>query len=156
MDTAKITGRIKQLVDNYADGNVAKFAKDIGLSQQKVNRIFNIDTRTGKYPTATTDMLWAIAERYVNISPEWLLTGNGPMLKKISEKDLIHQSIIGDNNQMAGKKITNSNDERDLKSTINELRKQMTDKDHIISALIKQQEMLLSQISKLTDKITQL
>ncbi|MFD2961332.1 MULTISPECIES: S24 family peptidase [Olivibacter] len=72
--------RIKQLIDYYSDGNVNNFAdKLVSISQQRLNRLFNIDSRTGKYPTPTTDILVAITEMFVEINAVWLLTGNGEM-----------------------------------------------------------------------------
>lgn len=81
MESPEINKRIKQVIDYKTNGNVKKFAEIINLPQQTVNRLFVIDKRTNKYPIATTDILQKISEMYENISPDWLLTGNGEMLK---------------------------------------------------------------------------
>lgn len=77
MEMPEINYRIRQLVDKYANRSVKKFAESINIPQQTLNRLFNIDTRTQKYPLATTDMLVAISRRYPNIDTTWLLTGIG-------------------------------------------------------------------------------
>ncbi len=82
MEMPEINCRVKQLVDYYAGGSVKKFAESIKIPQQTVNRLFNIDSRTGKYPMATTDLIVAITEMYVGIEPRWLLTGKAPMLRE--------------------------------------------------------------------------
>lgn len=77
----EINNRIKQLIDNKTNGIVKKFAEKIGLPQQTINRLFIIDKRTNKYPIATTEILQKISEMYVDISPEWLITGCGSMFR---------------------------------------------------------------------------
>lgn len=81
MEIPEINSRISQIIDYKSNGNRKKFAETIGIAQQSVNRLFNIDTRTKKYPTVTTDILIAITEMFVDIDACWLLTGRGNMLK---------------------------------------------------------------------------
>ncbi len=76
-----INQRIKDLADHYFGGVISLFADKLdGISQQKLNRIFNEDSRTLKFPTPTTDILVAITEMFVDVNPHWLLTGIGEML----------------------------------------------------------------------------
>jgi len=82
MELPFLNNRIKEIIDFKASGNVAKFSKMINISQQKVNRIFNIDTRTGNYPSVPSDILTCITEMFVDIDSRWLLTGEGSMLKE--------------------------------------------------------------------------
>lgn len=83
MNRPDINMRIKLLIDFYCNGNVNQFVKNLsGISQQKLNRLFNIDIRTKKYPLATTDVIVAIVEMYVEINPEWLLLGKGSMFRE--------------------------------------------------------------------------
>lgn len=79
MEMPKINNRVQQLIDIYANRSVKKFAESIGIPQQTVNRLFNIDTRTKKYPVATTELLVSILEKYVEVDANWLLTGRGKM-----------------------------------------------------------------------------
>lgn len=79
--------RVKILVDHYAMGNVSKFVRYLNdrgqdISQQKFNRLFNIDTRTHKYPGVSTDVVAAITEVFTEVNNTWLLTGEGEMLKE--------------------------------------------------------------------------
>lgn len=59
------------------------------------------------------------------------------------------QSIVGDGNKLAGNNII-ENEKFDC--IITDLKKQIEYKDNIINSLIKHQEILLSQIEKLTKK----
>ena len=77
-----INARIRQVIDYHSNRNVRKFAETINIPQQKLNRLFNIDTRTGKYPVATTDIIQSMTEMYVDIDPDWLLTGKGKMFRE--------------------------------------------------------------------------
>lgn len=80
MEMPKINERILQLIDYYSNRSVKKFAESINIPQQTVNRLFNIDSRTKKYPVATTELLVAITEMYVDVDANWLLAGRGTML----------------------------------------------------------------------------
>ena len=74
--------RIKDFIYFKHDSNVSKFAEFIGTSPQKVNRLFNIDKRTGKYPNPLkTDIISSMLKKYPDLSDSWLLTGEGEMIK---------------------------------------------------------------------------
>ncbi|QNK63978.1 S24 family peptidase [Pedobacter sp. PAMC26386] len=76
-----INQRVKDLINYYSNGVVRVFADKLeSISQQTLNRLFNIDTRTKKYPVPTTDILVAITNMFVDVNPRWLLNGNGEML----------------------------------------------------------------------------
>lgn len=84
--------RVKELVDLYAQGNVSRFVRllhDAGheVSQQKFNRLFNIDTRTEKWPGVPTDVIKAITAAFPEVSYSWLLTGEGQMKEEMIEYD---------------------------------------------------------------------
>jgi len=81
MEIPKINSRIAEIIDFKSGGSRNKFSESIGLAQQTINRLFNLDKRTNKYPVATTDILVAITEMYVDVDARWLLTGVGEMLK---------------------------------------------------------------------------
>jgi hypothetical protein len=83
--------RVLKVIEYKTNRNVNKFSEFIGIKQQSVNRLFSIDSRTGKYPTPTTELFVAIFEKIPEINPNWLLIGKGEMLcdelpKTIDEK----------------------------------------------------------------------
>lgn len=80
----EINKRLKQVVDYQSSGSVNKFSKLINVSQQKLNRVFSIDKRTGKYPTIPTEIFVKLTEYCDEINVTWILSGKGEML--ISEK----------------------------------------------------------------------
>ena len=69
--------RLLSLIDHYSGGNKSEFARMIGVSPQAVStwitrNTFDIDT---------------IYAKCLNISPDWLLTGKGNMLKGEETED---------------------------------------------------------------------
>lgn len=99
-----------EIIEYKSNGNVNKFSQLINVSQQKLNRLFLIDTRTGKYPTVPSEVLTRITEMFVEINAGWLLTGKGKMtvdnkpervvvladieVKELEEGDVIRVSIV--------------------------------------------------------------
>ncbi len=73
--------RLLQLIDYKAKGSIYKFAQSIGLSHQLINRLFNIDKRSGKYPELSYKIIDAIANKFADVNLNWLITGKGPMLR---------------------------------------------------------------------------
>lgn len=146
-----IRQRILQYLENK---NISKykFYQKTGISNGFLDKEGSIGS----------DKCEIICYQYPDLSPEWLLTGNGPMLKGSDNKS-ISQSMIGNNSQMIGGKMiggkmeNNSNkntDYQNLMNAIDELKKQIKAKDNMINNLMKQQDTLLNQISKLTDKLS--
>jgi len=79
----EITKRIKVLVDHFTDGNVAEFVRLTKISSHQVlNRIFSVDKRSGKYPLPSTTILFSIKNNLKDLNSDWLLEGNGDMLKQ--------------------------------------------------------------------------
>lgn len=68
--------RILRLIDHYSGGNKSEFARMIGVSPQAVNTWISRNT-------FDIDIIYA---KCVNISPEWLLTGEGAMLKPTTQE----------------------------------------------------------------------
>ena len=114
------------------------FGKVIGVSNAYVTSIRK---------SIDIDKIQSIALNYPDLNIDWLLTGQGNMLK---ESNTVTQSIVGDNNQLAGNRIKNTSEYKSMTELIKDLKKQINQKDSIINNLIKQQEMLLKQINKLT------
>lgn len=95
MEIPNINSRIKQIIDYYTNGVVSKFADTLpNISQQQLNRLFTIDTRTKKYPVATTEVLMSITEMYVDIDSCWLLTGNGNMFNTKTESSTNNSNVV--------------------------------------------------------------
>lgn len=105
-----VNERVKRLVDLYANGSVKRFSEMIHLSSsQKLNRVFNLDKRNNEYPEVSSDILLSIANMFVDVNTEWLLTGKGDVLKTKSSQS--QQTC--DNNLI-------SNDKNNNNSSINQ------------------------------------
>lgn len=77
--------RMKEIIRKYSDGNVANFVASLeDISHQTLNRIFNPDSRNGKYPGVSTDIIAAVAKAHPEIDINWLITGSGSMLKEFT------------------------------------------------------------------------
>lgn len=77
----EINNRIKLLVEQFCGGNVQQFVDMVGIkSHQNLNRIFNIDKRSNKYPSPSSEILTCIKLQLPQVNYDWLLTGEGEML----------------------------------------------------------------------------
>lgn len=56
--------RLLELIDIQADGRVQKFAKMIGLSQQRINRLFVRDNRNNQFPRMTDEIKNVVIEHF--------------------------------------------------------------------------------------------
>lgn len=80
--------RLLRLIEHYSDGNKSEFARMIGVSPQAINTWISRNT-------FDIDIIYA---KCISISPEWLLTGNGPMLKTSSDnKTNVEQQQVSTN-----------------------------------------------------------
>lgn len=132
--------RISNIMDFYGINSVKSFACDwLGYdSSEKINRLKKI----GNNPSF--EILNDISNKFDNINVEWLITGNGPMLKKNNQskndysnldnigliKDLIDK--IGELSVQLGEQ-TKENEHlyqknMELQSKINELKEGMGDR----------------------------
>jgi hypothetical protein len=82
-----INSRIKQVIDKYALGNVANFSRMIDVGHQNINRIFNIDSRSAKYPQPSSQILNSIKIKLPQVDYVWLLTGHGSMIGNTEDKN---------------------------------------------------------------------
>ena len=73
--------RIRLLVDRLTEGNAARFAKSIGVVQQRFDRLLKPNKKTDKYPAIQTDISDSILQTYPNVSNIWLHSGEGPMMR---------------------------------------------------------------------------
>jgi len=87
MELPPINQRIRELVYEFTNGSVRKFSLDIGHSSQKINRLFNIDPRSEKYPEPSLEIVKAIASKYSTVNFQWLNFGEGEMLKKAAQSE---------------------------------------------------------------------
>lgn len=69
--------RVKKVIDMYCDGNELRFSKEISISQPRINRLFSLDPRSGKYPIVSFEIIQAIINKYIFLSAEWLISGRG-------------------------------------------------------------------------------
>lgn len=90
-----VTQRIKVLIDKYAEGSVRKFSTLINLaSSQKLNRLFNLDTRNGKYPEPSFDIIACIANMFPKTNINWLISGIGdPVINGDKSNEVVPKSI---------------------------------------------------------------
>lgn len=68
--------RLLLLIEHYSDGNKSEFARKIGVSPQAISTWVSRNT-------FDIDLVYSNCE---NLSPEWLLTGEGEMLQEEEEK----------------------------------------------------------------------
>ena len=99
--------RLLSLIDHYSGGNKSEFARMVGVSPQAINTWISRNT-------FDIDIVYA---KCVNVSPDWLLTGNGPMFKTKGTPDV---SPTGDGDHSSPKdkdKITNKQGKEAKKNT---------------------------------------
>ncbi len=83
-DFSKINDRILYIIENQTSGNKRKFAERIGFAPQVV---FNIVS--GRKTKPSFDVLEAIITSFDDISSEWLLTGQGSILREDKQSAII-------------------------------------------------------------------
>lgn len=124
--------RIDQLL-SYTGLNVSEFADEIGAgSKQSVHDVLN-----GKTSSISRNMKRLIASRYSEISEEWLVTGEGSMLKSEGGNSTqITQTANGNyNNQTQTVNSTLAGEVQGLIRQIQELQQQNAKLIDIISQL---------------------
>ncbi|KAA6319596.1 hypothetical protein EZS27_030531 [termite gut metagenome] len=118
-----ISLRIKRIVTELCDGNQSEFARKIGISESNV-RSYLIGT------TPKADVLEKIVNN-IAISYEWLLTGEGSMLRDEQTSPQSPYQII-DTEQHTGKDSTFHDEKRAVyKIKIeNDIYKELYEKEH--------------------------
>lgn len=86
---------------------------------------------------------------FEEISPEWLLTGNGSMIKIITNNNKIELAKKENVNEGS---LANIQNEKTLSKLVHVIQEQLILKDKIIVDLLKHQDILLNSLSKLSDK----
>ena len=55
---------IKNIIRDRFDGNVSAFCRELDMKDtQRINRLFSIDKRNGKYPTPSTEILELVSNK---------------------------------------------------------------------------------------------
>lgn len=89
MELPEITKRIKKLVEKHADNNSAKFCRMVDIKPSyKLTRLFSVETRNGKYPEPSLDLVRQIAKA-LDIDTNYLIfgeTANNTNLEEEREK----------------------------------------------------------------------
>jgi len=143
MKNTTIFERILQIIEFYNIKSVNSFAKDYLKydSSEKINRLKDGTKRP------SFEILEDITNKFEDIDANWLLSGKGNMLK--SNVQVYESKEISISDESHG---VNQNYKTFIRA-IEVFKNQMVKKDNTISDLLKHQEILLEQISKLTDKI---
>lgn len=82
-------GRLLQLISHFSSGNKSEFARMIGVSPQAINTWISRNT-------FDIDIVYS---KCINVSPEWLLTGKGNMLKE-ENTDKFSSPIVSYNSEV--------------------------------------------------------
>lgn len=59
-----VTRKLYLFIKEKTDGNISKFAETIGASQQVISRVLRRDTRSGKYPQLSSNLINKITSVY--------------------------------------------------------------------------------------------
>lgn len=98
--------RVKELI-KYLDLSQAEFGREIGYRQQNINYIIS----KGGLPS--TEFFQRVAERYDNVSIEYLISGRGELIRKEQDVSINKSNIIsGNENSVAGKNISVGSDDK--------------------------------------------
>ena len=121
--------RVKIFLD-YKKMPISVFEKSINASNGYVNSISK---------SIGLDKIEMILEKYPNLNIEWLLTGQGNMLKE-DAKTNISQTITGDSNIQSGNNTSITGDCKgkieELQKQLEEYKKQLREKENQVSQLI--------------------
>lgn len=90
-----VNQRIKSVIEYYSLTQ-KKFAESIGVAQTTVSSFF----KRGSKPSY--DILESIKNAFPEISADWLLSGEGEMLREATPNNIGNITITGDNNSRIG------------------------------------------------------
>lgn len=156
MELPHLNKRINDLVDYFCKGNKKEFSSLLnGVSQQRFNRLFIPDPRTNKIPTVPGDIISEILVAYKDVNAEWLMIGEGEMIKENILEDstnLSKQTFAEDRNSVdiiiknEIKKAIMENIPAIISAVMQGMNKQMEGQNQIIN---KQLDMLQDVIKSL-------
>lgn len=147
--------KLLELVDSQADGRVQKFAALIGLSQQRINRLFIRDTRNGQFPRMT-DEIKTVVSNHFNLSWDYFVE---PLDKKEYEQfsgnyNITDKGCITINQDVAD--IIESLPKEKLVILVKELIMLYNEQTDMYKMLIHQNEEMIRNGQKRFDNITSL
>ena len=125
---------ILSMIEHYSDGNKARFASVLGITPQGLSTWI-------KRETFDTELIFSKCE---GISPEWLLTGNGEMLKHTDPAPSSPRKKESSDRKKAS--ISAGSIENDIVSPLMEL---IRDKDNIIREQAEEIGHLKARIDEL-------
>lgn len=127
-----ITERLQLIVDNVFDGNKAAFARAIGIPPTSISNYLSRD-RASK---PSSDILENIIKGIPLLSGDWLLTGEGEMLRKNNESENnISDSIVGSITGNIGKHATVKNVMSQKKISIDKISEKSIENEYTIAQL---------------------
>ena len=142
-----IKGRIMLYID-YKHINKLNFYAETGISASNFKG-------NGSKSELGGDKIAKILTLYNDLNPNWLLTGQGSMLKT-NASTVNFQSIKGDSNNIMkgdGTISVNDYDAKQSSHIISELNERLKKQELYIQSLLEEQKSLHQQISKLIDKL---
>lgn len=159
---SNINERIRGII-KYLEISETKFAKEIGVTQSGINSMFKRNTEP------SYKLIYAIINAYKFIFAEWLLTGEGNMLKNISENSennlkqtSLEERNMGSTNEnqdvpmseiLEFMKLVSANMDNQLKSfhlQMSEQRVEMREQRVAMMAELKEQRLaMVEQFTKL-------
>lgn len=143
-----VIDRIK-IINEYAKVSARQFCIEVGIANGYLDKVKDVGT----------EKLKKILNRYPEISPEWLLTGQGPMLRDEADKSIHLTATSGNNNSVQigyrdyshNKQIrhntTSHGTEADMAKILSDMKSELEKKDRIIEKLIAQNEKLINKLT---------
>lgn len=97
------TRNIMRIITKSTDGNITKFANQMGMENStRVQRIFQPDKRSGKYPVPSTELLMMIHDVYGISVDDILFTEIDPQSILSSSKQENQQKTVNNINIVTG------------------------------------------------------
>lgn len=135
---------VKNLINQTFNGNITQFARQIGMSQQRVDRLFKTDPRSGKYPSVSEKMKNAIKKTF-NIDDFWFFIENAMCPGVMGSCD---EDIFGPQNE----NIIQSDNEKSKEKEIEHLKELLKAKDELIASKDNQIRLLEMIVGRGNDK----
>lgn len=87
MELPEINKRIKKLVEKYAEDNFSKFCRMVDINPSyKLTRLFSIESRNGKYPEPSLDVVRQISSK-LDIDINYLVFGESKYAENLVNEE---------------------------------------------------------------------